>query len=108
MTIAGKINALVLVITAFLGVLATGFMAVREFRIERDLAIDRTVALASNLPQLQVDIYFQDTAGLDRSLDHFLEPPPVSYVVLYDAGGKLLSQRSRAGAAPSDLPPFTL
>ena len=90
MTIAGKINALVLVITVFLGAMATGFTAVREFRIERDRLIDRTVTLASSLADLQTDIYFQNTDRLWASLGRFLEPAPVSYAVLYDSSGDLL------------------
>ncbi len=108
MTIAGKINALVLAITVVLGALATGFTAVREFRIERDLAVDRTVALAASLPQLQVDVYLHKTADLDDSLGLFLEPPPVSYAVLYDANGGILAQRGRLDAVAPELPPFEL
>ncbi|MBP6683497.1 MAG: EAL domain-containing protein [Halioglobus sp.] len=108
MTIAGKINALVLAITVFLGVLATGFLADREFRIQRDAVIERTLALAAGQPELQVHLYFQDTAGVDRSLRRFLEPLPVSYVVLYDATGTSLAQHGRAAPSASGPPPFTL
>ena len=108
MTIAGKINALILAITIFLGALATGVTAAREFRIERDAAIERTLALAAGLPELQVNLYFNDMAGVDRSLRRFLEPFPVSYVVLYDATGKILSQQSRVSAAAPEKPPFEL
>jgi len=108
MTIAGKINALVLAITAFLGALATGFLADREFRIQRDTVVEQTLALAAGLPELQVDLYFQDKAGVDRSLRRFLEPSPVSYVVLYSPSGVVMAQHSRAAPAASTLPPFSL
>jgi hypothetical protein len=108
MTIAGKINALVLAITAFLGALATGFLADREFRIQRDTVVEQTLSLAEGLPELQVDLYFQDKAGMDRSLRRFLEPSPVSYVVLYSPSGVVMAQHSRAAPAASALPPFSL
>ena len=106
MTIAGKISGLVFLITAVLGALATGFTAVREYRAERELVLDRTVALVSSLSDLPADVYFNNERGLEHSLDALLEPAPVSYVVLYDAGGDVISRRSRPGAAPLESAPF--
>ncbi|MCP5129718.1 MAG: EAL domain-containing protein [Pseudomonadales bacterium] len=106
MTIAGKISGLVFLITAVLGVIATGFTAVREFHAERELVLDRTMALVSSLSDLPADVYFDNQRGLEKSLDGLLEPAPVSYVVLYDASGDVLSLRSRPGAAPLEPPSF--
>jgi len=108
MTIAGKINALVLAITAFLGALASGFLADREFRLQRDTVVEQTRALVASLPELQVDMYFQDKAGVDQSLQRFLEPFPVSYVVLHNPAGVVLAQHSRAAPNASVLPTFAL
>ena len=106
MTIAGKINALVLVVTGFLALFATGITAVREYKSERDLLVEKTADLVANLDDLQVDIYFADTAALEDSLDRFLEPAAVSYVVLYDTEGELLLQKQRSAAAAWVSPPF--
>ena len=107
MTIAGKINALVLVVTGVLALFATGITAVREYKSERDLVVEKTADLVANLDDLQVDIYFADIAALEDSLDRFLEPAAVSYVVLYDTDGELLLQKQRsAAAAASVTPPF--
>ena len=108
MTIAGKINALVLVITALLGTMATGFTAVREFRLERDLVVDKTVALVSSQPDLQADIYFRDMGKLQQTLGRFLQPQPVAYAVLYDTNGRILAQRDRVAGALTEPPPFEL
>jgi len=106
MTIAGKINALVLVVTGFLALFATGITAVREYKSERDLLVEKTADLVANLDDLQVDIYFADIAALEDSLDRFLEPAAVSYVVLYDTDGELLLQKQRSATAAWVLPPF--
>ena len=108
MTIAGKINALVLVITALLGTMAAGFTAVREFRLERDLVVDKTVALVSSQPDLQADIYFRDMGKLQQTLGRFLQPQPVAYAVLYDTNGRILAQRDRVAGALTEPPPFEL
>ena len=95
MTIAGKINALVIVVTLVLGSLATAFTAFREYRAERDLVMEQTVLLLSGSPHLQVDIYFRNARKLDQTLGSFLQPAPVSYVVLYDPAGDIISSRGR-------------
>ena len=53
MTITGKINALVLVVTGMLAVFATGLTAVREYRSERDQLVEKTADMVSNLADLQ-------------------------------------------------------
>jgi diguanylate cyclase (GGDEF)-like protein len=106
MTIAGKINALVLVVTGLLALVATGITAVREYRSERDILIERTADLVSNLADLQVDIYYRNTAALNESLERFLEPAAVSYVVLYDTEGELLLQKTRSFLAEDVVPPL--
>ncbi len=108
MTIAGKINALVLVVTGLLTVIATGITAVREYRSDRDMLVQRSADLVANLSGLQVDIYFGNAESLQDSLDRFIEPPAVPYAVLYDTEGKLLLRRDRSSAAANVLPPFEL
>ncbi|MEE4144907.1 MAG: EAL domain-containing protein, partial [Halieaceae bacterium] len=106
MTIAGKINALVLVVTGILTIVATGITAVREYRSERDQLVERAANLVANLSDLQVDIYFGNTEALQLSLDRFLEPSAVSHVVLYDTQGEVILRRERAVASANVVPPF--
>lgn len=108
MTIAGKTSALVLAITLFLGALITVFTAVREFRVERKLVKESTAALVSNLPDLPADIYFRDDQRLRKSLNRFLLPASVAYVVLYDTGGEVLMQRGREDGPIPNLPAFEM
>ena len=106
MTIAGKINALVLVVTGILALVATGITAVREYRSDRDLLIEKTSTLVSSLPDLQVDMYFGNKERLQEALDRFIEPPAVSYVVLYDTDGEPFLQRGSPAATGGVIPPF--
>ena len=108
MTIAGKINALVLAITIFLGVMATGFTAQREYRSQLDQVIEQSQALLAGLPDLQVDIYFRNRANLVGTAERFLAPPAISYLVLYDTDGEPLLRQSRSGPGVSELPEFRM
>ena len=71
MTIAGRINALVIAITLTLGVMITVFTAVREYRGERELLVDNLVSLVPGQPDLQVYIYYREMNRLNRALDRF-------------------------------------
>ena len=108
MTIVGKINALVLIVTGVLGAVVTGITAVREYQGGLHQALERASDLASGLPNLQVEMYFRDMDGLEKSLDRFLETPTVSYVALYDTEGERLLQRGQTGAAMAGSPAFIL
>lgn len=108
MTIAGRINALVIAITLTLGIMITVFTAVREYRGERELLVDNLVSLVPGQPDLQVYIYSREMNRLNRALDRFLEYPPVSYAVVYGADGQLIARRTQPGAQSGDLPPFSL
>ena len=106
MTIAGKINALVLVITVFLAVLATGFTAQREYHSRLDHVIEQSIALLAGLPDLQVDMYFRKTEKLDKTVARFLAPEAVSYAVLYDTNGEPLLRQSRSADGIPAQPDF--
>ena len=97
MTIAGKINALVITITVFLGIMATGSTALYEYTTERDRVVQETVSLLERQADLQVHIYFHNADRLGDVLQEYLETPAVSYVLLYDASGEPVARRSQAG-----------
>lgn len=108
MTIAGRINALVIAITLTLGTLITVFTAVREYRGERELLVENLISLVPGQPDLQVYIYFREMNRLNRALDRFLENPAVSYAVVYGADGETITRRIQPGAQPGSLPAFSL
>lgn len=106
MTIAGRVNTLVIGITLVLAVLASGFTAMREYRNAQDLVLQRVEALLPQNPGLQLDIYSRDKEAIGRVLGQLLESPGVAYVAVYDVAGKLLAYRSQAGSFPHDPPPM--
>jgi diguanylate cyclase (GGDEF)-like protein len=108
MTIAGKINALVIVVTGLLSILLTGFTAVREYRSERDQLIDAMEGRLASQPDLQMNIYYLDMAKLERALDGYLESAAVAYGVIYNASGDVIIRRDQANGASYVLPGFGL
>ena len=103
MTITGKINALVLAITVFLSILATGFTAHREYTGQLEQIIAQSESLLAGLPDLQVDIYFRDIEKLERTAERFLAPPAIStpsYTILTASSccGKTATQLPRPKA----------
>jgi diguanylate cyclase (GGDEF)-like protein len=105
-TIAGRVNTLVIGITLVLAVLVCGFTAVREYRNAQDLVLQRVEALVPKYPGLQLDIYYQDRQGIAGVLGELLDSPGVSYVAVYDVAGQLLAYRSPTGDFPDNPPPL--
>ncbi len=108
MTIVGKISVLVLVVTGVLGAVLTGFTAAREYQSALDQALEQASAKVAGLSSLQVDMYFDNTEDLERSLDEFFDSPPVTFVALYDTDGEPLLRRNRPGTSVAELPAFFL
>ena len=106
MTIASKINLLVIGIALFLGSLVAGFAVHREydFALERLLEQDSARVLAH--PELQVNIYYEDRARLGRQLEEFLASGGAAYAVIYDVVGKQVIRRDQVGGFGSRLPAF--
>ena len=106
MTIAGRVNTLVIGITLVLAVLVCGFTAVREYRNAQHLVLQRVAALVPKNPGLQLDIYYQDRQGIAAVLGELLDSPGISYVAVYDVAGQLLAYRSATGDFPDNPPPL--
>ncbi len=106
MTIAAKINLLVIGIALFLGSLVAGFAVHREydFALERLLEQDTARVLAH--PELQVNIYYQDMARLGKQLDEFMASGGAAYAVIYDVTGEPIIRRDQIGSYGSPLPAF--
>jgi diguanylate cyclase (GGDEF)-like protein len=108
MTIAGKINLLVIAMALSMALLLAGFVINREYLIAREQFVEAAEARVQSRPDLQLDIYFHHQARLAEMLDAFLEAGSVSRGTVYDAQGEVQVARSAAAAEPGLLPPFAL
>lgn len=103
MTIAGKINTLVVVLVLGMSILLSALAGIRDYRIARDGLIDRLAREASQNRALPMYIQFGDRAGMAAVLEALRGNAAASYAVLYDSqGNRLLSRPERAaGSGPS-------
>ncbi len=108
MTIAGKINVLVIGITVAMGLLVAGLTAMREYHVQREKLFADIATTVTNQPDLQPSIYYGNEANLARSLDRLLEPAPVDYAVIYNASGAAIVRRDRPGRTVRESPPFSV
>jgi len=106
MTVAKKINALVILIFMVAGLLVIGFMAAREYTFERDTLISNASSSVLGQPQLQLAIYFQDINAVKKSLEGFLEPPAVRRAILFDPAGAQIASLDQPGAIGYFSPEF--
>ncbi len=104
MTIAGRVNALVITVALILGLLVTGFTALREYRHNREMLLDAVAALVPEHPDLQLYVYYRDVGGMGAVLDRLFEFPAVSYALIYDTEGELIA-RGDGLSALSQNPP---
>tara|TARA_R110002049_G_scaffold53223_21_gene149045 strand:+ start:5551 stop:7878 length:2328 start_codon:yes stop_codon:yes gene_type:complete len=88
MTIAGKINALVISTAVVAGCLLTATVFQREYSATREQIIERSINLVQSQPQLQVAIYLQDNTELQATLQDILQSSPaVLYAIARDQTG---------------------
>jgi diguanylate cyclase (GGDEF)-like protein len=98
MTVAKKINALVIMIFMLAGLLVVGFMAAREYTFERDTLLERASSSVLGQPQLQLAIYFKNQDALNKSLDDFLLSGAVRRAALLGPGGIEITGREQPDA----------
>jgi len=107
MTIAGKINAMVLAIAVVGGCILIASVAQREYSLARTHLIERISDEVQSQPQLQVAIYLHDQSELEAALQDFLEfSPAILFAVLRDNNGTLLSSLQRPDTLDYELLPF--
>ncbi|MEH6636337.1 MAG: diguanylate cyclase, partial [Halioglobus sp.] len=107
MTVAGKINALVILISTVAGCLLTVYTVQREYTIARNHLIEQSSTQVLSQPQLQVAIYYRDNTALRDTLSNFLAlSPAVLYAVIQDPVGNTISRLEQAGSPGYPLPPF--
>jgi len=105
--VAGKINALVILIAAVAGCLLTGYTVQREYTIARDHLFEQSSASVLSQPQLQVAIYYRDSSALQDALSGFLaSSPAVRYALVQGPTGNPLSRLEQPDSPGYTLPPF--
>lgn len=92
MTIAGRINALVVAIVISMSVLVSGFASVREYRLERDRLLEQLTDEAIRRPDLAFYLYFNNRPALQSALQRLVDPAPVHYGVIHGVQDEVVLQ----------------
>ena len=107
MTIAGKINALVVLISVVAGCVLVAATAHREFSSTRDRLIEQSSDKVKSQPQLQVAIYHDDRVELRAIATSLSEiSPAILYSIIRDPTGTVLENDWQPDFADSQLPAF--
>jgi diguanylate cyclase (GGDEF)-like protein len=107
MTVAGKINALVLSISLAAGLLLTAAALQREYSLTREHLIKQSFDQVQSQPQLQVALYFKDQAEPQAVLQDLIQSSPaILFAVLRDSGGSPLRQLQQPGTLEYQPAPF--
>ena len=107
MTIAGKINVLILLIAVAAVTLLTFFIGQREYGYQREELSRQVATEVARQPQLQLSMYYRDNRRLNNDLKRFLDlSPAIRHARLFDAQGQELVMRSAAWASQEPLPDF--
>ncbi len=107
MTVAGRINLLILSSAIVIAVAVLAGLGLREVSLRRDVLLQTAAGAANGEFQLPIDIYMRDAGQLDAALDRMLaRSPAFSFVRLHSPEGKLLAARERFPGAMNDVPGF--
>jgi len=106
MTVAGKINALVILLSLLAGSLLAAYVINREYRIGVEQLRTFSSAEIKSRPHLQLDIYYRDKAALNVTLNRFLINYAIRYAIVRNASGTLLLRENQVGFAPYELMEF--
>ncbi|MEQ9463663.1 MAG: EAL domain-containing protein [Haliea sp.] len=107
MTVAGRINLLVLCSAVVIAVLVLAGLGVREFSLRRDVLLQTAANGVATEIHLPVDIYLQDSWQLNATLERLLElSPAISFARLHSPEGSLLAAQEQFPGAMEDVPGF--
>ncbi len=107
MTIAGKINALVLSISIAAGCILTATALQREYSVTHERLINQSYDRVQSQPQLQVAIYLNDQPELQAILQDLLKSSPtIRYAIARDPTGTLLSSVQQPNTPHEELAHF--
>ncbi len=104
MTIAGKINVLVVAMAVLLVVVFLGVLAQREYRLERESVMNGLANTVHNQIDLPLLIYTENSERLNGFLDDILAYSAVSEGSVMDAFGEQMLTRLRPGV-PANIRP---
>ncbi len=97
MTIAGKINALVISIAVAAGCILTATVLLLGYSSAREQIIKQSANLVQSQPQLQVAIYLKDFNELRATLQDILQSSPaIVYAIARDQTGLELNRAEQA------------
>ncbi|CAA0123497.1 putative signaling protein [Halioglobus japonicus] len=108
MTIAGKINALVISTAVAAGCILIATVFQREYSSTRERVIEQSINLVQSQPQLQVAIYLKDNTELQATLQDILgASPTILYAIARDQVGLELDRvQAAAGTTDYAFAPF--
>ncbi|MBE9538706.1 MAG: EAL domain-containing protein [Proteobacteria bacterium] len=92
MTVAGKINALVILLSLFASSVFTAFVVIGEYHVQRDKIRIQSTAKVHSQPHLQLDIYYNDIAALRETLSEFSSNAAIQYALVRNAQGAILAR----------------
>ncbi len=105
MTVAARINLLVLLLLLAGGSLLLGYILKSEYQYERNRLLDGASTLVLSQPQLQTAIYYGDSAVLEETLSRVIAlSEAVIYAAVQTPSGDTLAARTRAGVAAQTIP----
>jgi diguanylate cyclase (GGDEF)-like protein len=90
MTIAGKINALIIILAIAAGSLLSVFLISGEYADRSEQIRARTSVAVDSQPQLQIDVYYNDKESLQAAVDGLLSEPAIQYALVRNANGTIL------------------
>jgi diguanylate cyclase (GGDEF)-like protein len=106
-TVAGKINALILTIAILAGLLLTATASVRDFYNLRDSLAQQSFDRVQGQPQLPVAIYFGDQEEQETVLQDLVDASDaIRFATLRATGGGLISQAQATDAPLYELEPI--
>ena len=101
MTVATRINALVLSVSVLAGALLTSITLLRDYSLLKSQLIERSFDRVQSQPQLQVAVYFDDREEQQAMLTDLLQSSgAIRYALLRTTGGETLGV---VGAPPARL-----
>ena len=107
MTVAGKINALILAIAILAGLLLTATASVREFYNLRDSLAQQSFDRVQGQPQLPLAIYFGDKAEQETVLQDLVNSSDaIRFAALRSTGGGAITEVHAVGTLLYELEPL--
>ncbi len=102
MTIAGKLNLLVVSLLLGMSLLLCGLSGMRDYRLARDQQIHTIVDEVEQRSEIPLYLHYGEKQALAAVLDGLRAAPPVQYVVAYDSQGA--RQLTRPTGPPVHIP----